>query len=85
MMLGIIAFQYLDIRFMPNIDLPGFFVGTNYPGASARVIESNITDRLEDALKRVSGIKTLRSKSYFGHSEVHINLKAGEKCCEKVR
>ena len=53
--LGLIAFARLPLRELPNIDPPVVSVDTNYPGASAGVVETRITQVLEDALSGIEG------------------------------
>ena len=56
---GIIGFTYLGVREYPNVDPAIISVYTSYTGASAEVIESQITEPLEDAVSSVPGIRTL--------------------------
>ena len=57
-LIGLIAFDRLPVREYPNIDAPVVSVRTVYPGASAEVMESQITKPLEDSLSGIEGIKT---------------------------
>jgi multidrug efflux pump len=50
---GVIGFTYLGVREYPNIDPAVISVNTSYTGASASVIETQITQRLEDAIRRL--------------------------------
>ena len=52
-LIGIIAYDRLAVRLIPNVDTPVVTVNTVYPGASAQVIESQITQPIEDALSGV--------------------------------
>ena len=62
-LIGLIAFDRLPVREYPNIDAPVVSVRTVYPGASAEVMESQITDPLEDSLSGIEGIRTIKSVS----------------------
>ncbi|MDB6018123.1 MAG: multidrug transporter AcrB [Pedosphaera sp.] len=60
---GIIGLKRLPVRELPNIDPPIIAVTTVYRGASAAVIETEITERLEEEINSIEGIKTLSSES----------------------
>lgn len=60
---GIISFSKLPVREFPDIDAPVVTVTTVYPGANAKVIETEITDILEEELIGVEGIRTMTSTS----------------------
>ena len=62
-LVGIIAFTRLSVREYPKIDPPVISVRTVYAGASAEVIENQITNQLEDALSGTEGIRTIKSQS----------------------
>jgi len=71
---GIIGFTYLGVREFPSVDPPIINVTTNYPGANADIIESQITERLEEAISEVQGIRTLSSISSDGRSSVKVEF-----------
>jgi len=60
---GILGLQRLPVRELPDIDAPIVNVLAIYPGASASVVESEVTERLEDAISGVEQIKILSSLS----------------------
>ncbi|KLJ00983.1 efflux RND transporter permease subunit [Luteimonas sp. FCS-9] len=72
--LGIMAFTRLTLRELPNIDPPIVSVDVSYPGASAAVVETRITQILEDALSGIEGIRTIESRSRNGRSDVTIEF-----------
>ncbi len=72
--LGIMAFSRLTLRELPAIDPPIVSVDVNYPGASAAVVETRITQVLEDALSGIEGIETLQSRSANGRSSVTLEF-----------
>ncbi len=80
---GIISFFYLGVREYPSVDAPVVTVATSYVGANADVIESQITEPLEEAVNAVSGIRTVTSVSRDGRStitvefELDVDLDAG--------
>lgn len=71
---GIIGFNYLGVREFPSVDPPIINVTTNYPGANADVIESQITEILEEAINSVAGIQTLSSVSSDGRSTITVEF-----------
>jgi multidrug efflux pump len=60
---GVIGLRRLPVRELPNIDPPIVAVTTVYRGANAAVIETEITERLEEEINSIEGIKTLSSES----------------------
>jgi multidrug efflux pump len=72
---GVIGFTYLGVRELPSIDPAVITVSTSYAGANADVIESQITQRLEEAISSVPGIRTLSSTSREGRSSITIEFK----------
>lgn len=71
---GVIAFFMLGVREYPAVDPPVVTVRTDYVGASADVIESQITEPLEESLNAVAGIRTLSSVSREGASTITIEF-----------
>ena len=61
--LGVMSFLRLTLRELPAIDPPVVSVQVDYPGASASVVETRITQTLEDALAGIEGINTIDSSS----------------------
>src|SRR5260221_4027035 len=70
----ITAFPPLAVRKFPDIDPPIVSVTTVYPGANAQVVETEVTERLEEVIHNIEGIKTLRSESREGASTITIEL-----------
>ena len=56
---GIISYFQLPVRWVPNVNLPVVAIYTDYPGASASLIESQITTPIEAALSGVDGIENI--------------------------
>lgn len=71
---GIIGFTYLGVREYPNVDPAVISVNTSYVGANADVIESQITEILEEAVSSVPGIRTISSVSRDGRSSITIEF-----------
>ncbi|GGW80411.1 efflux RND transporter permease subunit [Alteromonas halophila] len=72
---GVVAFSMLSLREYPDIDPPIVSINTNYPGASANIIETRITQLLEDRISGIEGIKNITSSSRNGRSDITIEFK----------
>ena len=71
---GIIGYTYLGIREFPSVDPPVVTVQTNYTGANADIIESQITEPLEESINGIAGIRTLTSSSRDGRSTISVEF-----------
>lgn len=71
---GIIGYTYLGVREYPAVDPPIVTVSTNYVGANADVIESQITEPLEESINGIAGIRTLTSVSREGRSTITVEF-----------
>ena len=71
---GIIGYTYLGVREFPSIDPAQISVRTNYSGANADIIESQITEPLEKAINSIDGIRNITSSSNQGSSNISIEF-----------
>lgn len=71
---GIVAISFLSLREYPDIDPPIVSINTNYPGASAAIVETRITQLLEDRISGIEGIKNVTSTSRNGRSSINIEF-----------
>lgn len=71
---GIIGYTYLGIREYPSIDPPIINVSTNYTGANADIIESQVTEPLEEQINGIAGIRSLTSVSRDGNSSITVEF-----------
>lgn len=71
---GVISFFYLGVREYPSVDPPIVTVSTSYIGANADVIESQITEPLEESVNGIAGIRTLTSVSRDGQSTITVEF-----------
>jgi len=71
---GAVALARLPVRELPDIDPPIVTVTTVYPGANAAVVETEITERIEDAVNGVEGIKKLTSQSAEQVSNITVEF-----------
>ncbi|WP_305044533.1 efflux RND transporter permease subunit [Geoalkalibacter sp.] len=74
-LIGLISYQRLSVREYPKIDEPVVNVETVYPGATAEIIESQITQTLEESLAGIEGIDVLTSVSRPEKSQITIKFK----------
>ncbi len=72
---GVIGYSYLGVREFPSIDPAQISVRTNYTGANADIIESQITEPLEKAINSIDGIRNITSSSNQGSSNITIEFK----------
>ena len=73
-LIGGLSFSQLAVREYPNIDSPIVSVQTSYPGASAEVIETKITEPLEKEISSIDGIRVIRSVSREERSEITVEF-----------
>src|SRR5436190_1335710 len=71
---GGIGFDFLGVREYPSIDPPIITVRTSYTGASADVVESQITEPLEKTINGIAGIRTISSASNLGVSTITVEF-----------
>ena len=71
---GLVAFTRLPLREYPNIDPPVVSIETNYTGAAANVVETRITELIEDSIAGVEGIKSIASSSVDGRSRITVEF-----------
>lgn len=74
---GIIGYSFLGVREYPSVDPPTVTVSTSYPGANADIIESQITEPLEESINGIAGIRTLTSSSRDGSSNITVEFQIG--------
>ena len=74
---GAIGYTYLGLREYPVVDPPIVSVSTNYLGANAQVIESQITEPLEETINGIAGIRSLSSISADGRSTITVEFEVG--------
>jgi multidrug efflux pump len=71
---GAIGMTYLGVREFPNVDRPIVTVSTSYVGANADIIETQITEPLEQAINGIAGIRAMWSSSRDGSSRITIEF-----------
>ncbi|PZN94006.1 MAG: multidrug transporter AcrB [Alphaproteobacteria bacterium] len=74
-LLGAVGYLNLSVREYPETDPPVVSVSTIYTGAAASVVESRVTQPLEERLAGIEGIETISSRSSDGRSDISIEFK----------
>ena len=74
LILGAIGYTYLGVRDYPSVDPSIVTVNTNFPGANADVIETQITEPLESAINGIPGIRSISSVSRDGGSRITVEF-----------
>ncbi|MGH6610959.1 MAG: efflux RND transporter permease subunit, partial [Burkholderiaceae bacterium] len=75
LVIGAISYTRLDVREYPRIDEPIVSVNTTYLGASAEVIESQVTKILEDSIAGIEGVELLTSRSQAERSNIDVRFR----------
>jgi len=71
---GLMSFKNMPSALFPNVDFPIVTIKTIYPGAEANTIESQLTDKLEEAVSSIEGIDSITSSSSEGISVVTVKF-----------
>lgn len=71
---GLISVTFLGIREYPSVDPPIITVSTSYPGTNAEIIESQVTEPLEESINGIAGINSITSTSTNGRSTIRVEF-----------
>jgi len=74
LLFGVVGFTFLGIREFPSVDPAIITVSTSYPGANSDVIETQITEPLEQSINGIPGVRTLTSVSRQGGSNITVEF-----------
>jgi multidrug efflux pump len=74
---GGIGFYFLGVREYPSVDPPIITVSTSYTGANADIIESQITEPIEESVNGIAGIRSITSTSSDGRSTIRVEFELG--------
>jgi multidrug efflux pump len=74
LLIGLISYSRLTVREYPRIDEPVVSVSTTYRGASAEVVESQVTKILEDSLSGIEGVELMTSQSRSETSRINVRF-----------
>nr|WP_320134710.1 efflux RND transporter permease subunit [uncultured Amphritea sp.] len=75
LLVGAVSYDRLTVREYPKIDVPVVTVETSYPGASASIIETQVTQIIEDSLSGIEGIDYISSVSRSESSQITVTFK----------
>ncbi len=75
LLIGYVSYTQLSVREYPNIDEPNVTVETRYRGASAEVVEAQVTKVLEDSLAGIEGVDVITSTSRPEQSQITVRFK----------
>ncbi len=81
---GIVSFLRMDVTNNPDVDFPAVRVSISQPGASPTEIENQITQRVESALRSISGVNSLQSTAREGSSQTFVEFEIGTNLIEAV-
>ena len=74
---GLLSYLNLPLRWIPNVNPPEVTIMTTYSGANARIVEKDITKVIEEAISGVNGVESMTSSTHQGYSQVHVKFKLG--------
>ncbi len=74
---GVLSFMQLPLREYPDTSPPIVSISTSYPGASAEIVETQITQRIEDQINGIEGVTSISSSSNDGSSRVTVEFAVG--------
>src|SRR2546427_10804910 len=72
--LGVFSYNRLVVERFPRVEFPTITITTRLPGAAPQEVETEITDKIEEAVNTISGIDELRSSSAEGVSQVIVTF-----------
>ncbi|MCG3178370.1 MAG: Multidrug resistance protein MdtC [Phycisphaerae bacterium] len=76
-MFGALAMRDIPKQLTPSVDRPQIQVNTNYPGANPETVEQEITNKLEEVLRSVEGLREMTSSSSEGRSQITLEFDWG--------
>ena len=72
--LGIVGMMRLSMRELPDIDSPRVSISTSYPGAAAAVVETRVTQVIENEISGIDGIRTISSSTSDGRAYIDVEF-----------
>ncbi len=70
--LGIVSYPSIGVDLFPKVDLPMVNIRTELKGASPEIMDIDVTDKIEESVNTISGIKTITSSSTEGASNITV-------------
>lgn len=75
---GIMSFMRMDVQNDPDIEFPFVIVSIAQPGAAPTEIETQITQKVESAIRSISGVRNISSSAFEGRSQTFVEFEIGE-------
>ena len=85
LLLGISTLTIIKRDIYPNVDIGRMIITTYYPGASPEDVELNVTNKIEDELKEITGLKEITSISMENVSSIRVDIESDVEDMEKVK
>src|SRR4051812_39681154 len=77
MLAGLLAFSKMQVNNSPDIDVPAAMVSVSQPGAAPNELETQVTQRVESAIRGINGVEELSSTVTEGNSTTIVQFKLG--------
>jgi hydrophobe/amphiphile efflux-1 (HAE1) family protein len=74
---GIAAIAGVEVRELPDVDRPRITVSASFPGGSPETVDTEVTSKLEGAVARVSGVKSIRAQSEENNARIVVEFRPG--------
>ncbi|AXQ97937.1 efflux RND transporter permease subunit [Pseudoalteromonas piscicida] len=74
---GIAALAGVEVRELPDVDRPRLTVSASFPGGSPETVDTEVTSKLEGAVARVSGVKSIRAQSEENNARIVVEFRPG--------
>ena len=74
---GVYAIPSLKQQLLPSLEFPGAFIGASVPGASPEIIEAQVTQPIEDAVKGADGLESIQSTTREGSATISVTFEFG--------
>jgi len=75
---GYIAFQNMGVDLYPEVEFPTVSISSTLRGADPEIMDSDVTDVLEEQINTIEGVKTIQSTSREGHSQIVVQFVLGK-------
>ena len=75
---GMTSYSRMGVDLFPDVDFPIVTISVSYEGADPETVETEVTDKIEEAVNTIAGIKTLRSESSEGFAQIFIEFELEE-------
>src|SRR5262249_3469316 len=76
-LIGVVAYQFLPVASVPNVDFPSIRVAASRPGADPAVVAATVAAPLERRLGEIAGIEQITSTSSLGNTSIQLQFAIG--------